>query len=129
MDQPCSVKQRKSHTGMNREGRNNSHYLSVACPLAQKNQEPGIFVVCFLHLGKAQNDAEKLQKMLMAGVLEGRTPGSSLEEGIGGINLYCTEGGRDGENRITVYKYTEGTGISERRELVTVLEDGNKKEE
>lgn len=51
---------------MGKEGRRDSHYLSVACPLAQINQEPGICAVCFLHLGKAWKDAEKLQKLLVA---------------------------------------------------------------
>lgn len=34
--------------------------------------------------------------------------------------------GREGENRITVYKYSKGTSISEGGKLVTVLEDGKK---
>lgn len=37
------------------------------------------------------------------------------------------EGGREGESRITVYKYSQGTSVSEGQELVTVLEDGRKK--
>lgn len=38
---------------------------------------------CFSCLGgQEEKDAEKLQEMLMAQALEGRTPGASLEEGI-----------------------------------------------
>lgn len=57
--------------------------MFVPCPLAEKTQELGISVVCYPCLGgQEQKDAEKLQKMLMAQALEGRTPGASLEEGI-----------------------------------------------
>lgn len=46
-----------------------------------------------------------------------------MEEGVTDKSILHIEG-REGKNRITVYKYSQGR--SEERELVTVLEDGRK---
>lgn len=84
---------------MHRAGRRDPRYLFVPCPSAQKTQELGISVVCFPCSGQEQKDAEKLQKMLMAQALEGRTPGTSLEEGMTDkFILYSREKGGGEQN-------------------------------